>query len=110
MNPFRKLAERFAEKTPRQRVLAVIGFLLIAMFAFFFIKAIFFEDTRQQTQTDPNTSYTDSGSSADAEDGSETAAEHPTFHLSSLDVILVIVIVVLVLARLIIKKLSNRRM
>ncbi len=109
MNPISKMREYFAEKSGKQRVLIVICFALIAVFVFFFIKGNFFD--KKETSHD-ETSVSDTSQAGEDENGNETQVQgyEVEFHISFIDVLILIAIVVLIIIHKIREKIKHRRM
>lgn len=109
MNPFKKVGEYFSAKPPRQRVLAIIGFVLLAVFVFFLIKGNFF-DARKNISSE--NSYSESGEISDESENEAppTQTERAKFHVSVFDIVILVVIGVCFAVKIIRGKIKNRRM
>ncbi len=107
MNPLKRFGNYFGKKTTKQKVLFVIGLLLIAVFAFFFIKGNFFDNKR--TANESGSSYSE-GTSQDGDTAQTAPDKQPKFHVGIVDIVIIIAIIAAYVIRTIIKKHNNRRM
>lgn len=108
MNPFVRFGKYFGEKSTKQKILFVIGALLISTFVFFFIKGNFF-DNRGGASSEMSQTYSE-GTSQD-EGSTQNAPEKATkFHIGIIDIVILLVLIAVYVVRLIIKKRNNRRM
>lgn len=107
MNPFVRFGKYFGEKSTKQKILFVIGALMILAFVFFFIRGNFFDNRRASSET--SQTYSD-GTSQD-EGSTQNALEKATkFHIGIIDIVILLVLIAVYVVRLIIKKRNNRRM
>ncbi len=104
-NPFKRFGEYFAAKSVKQKILFIIGVLLLAVFVFFFIKGNFFDNHAKSTETSYSTSQ-DGASSGD-----ETQAEQspPKFRINFFDVGIVVIVIILFVIHKIREKQKFRR-
>lgn len=107
MNPFVKFGRYFGEKSIKQKILFVIGVLLISTFVFFFIKGNFFDNR----QTSSETSQTYSDSTSQSEEVPQNAPENTAkFHIGFFDIVILLALISVYVVRFIIKRRNNRRM
>lgn len=107
MNPFVRFGKYFSEKSTKQKVLFVIGALLLAAFVFFFIKGNFFDNRNVSNET----SQTCSDGTSQNEDGSQnTPATKAKFHIGFIDIVILLALIAVYVIRIIIKRRNNRRM
>lgn len=108
MNPFVKFGRYFSEKSTKQKILFMIGVLLISAFVFFFIKGNFFDNRNVSNENE--TSQTCSDSTSQNEDAPHTPATTAKFHIGFIDIVILLALIAVYVIRLIIKRRNNRRM
>lgn len=109
MNPFKRFYEYFTAKSGKQRVLFVIAALLIAVFAFFFIKGNFFDNKKVPAD---ETSIGDT-SQAEESGGDNSPPEQSgdiKFRISFFDLGILLVVIIFFTAHKIREKIKHRRM
>lgn len=105
MNPFIRFGEYFGSKTTKQKILFIIGVLILSVFVFFFIKGNFFDNRGASSET----SQTYSEGTSQSEGETQNAPEKtPKFHIGIIDIVILIVLIAAFVVRLIIKR-HNRR-
>lgn len=107
MNPFVKFGRYFSEKSTKQKVLFVIGALLLATFVFFFIKGNFFDNRSVSNETSQMCSDNTSQSDDEQQNAPATTAK---FHIGFIDIVILLALIAVYVIRIIIKRRNNRRM
>lgn len=107
MNPFVRFGNYFSEKSTKQKVLFVIGVLLLAAFVFFFIKGNFFDNRNVSNETSQTCS---DGTSQNEDAPQNTPATTAKFHIGFIDVVILLALIAVYVIRIIIKRRNNRRM
>lgn len=107
MNPFKRFYEYFSRKSGKQRVFFIIGFILIAVFVFFFIKGNFFDNKIAAQSSEMSISDT---SQSEENSNSQIQYEDAEFHISLLDLLILLVIIIIFVIHKIREKIRHRRM
>ncbi len=107
MNPFKRFYEYFSRKSGKQRVFFIIGFILIAVFVFFFIKGNFFDNKSSEQNSEMSISDT---SQSEESSNSQIQYEDAEFHISLLDLLILLAIIIIFVIHKIREKIRHRRM
>ena len=105
LNPFKRFGKYFGEKSTKQKILFVIGTLILLMFVFFFIKGNFFDNRITSSET---SQYSDGTSQAESTSQS-TQNSTKKFHIGIIDIVILIALIAAYVVRLIIKRKNGRK-
>lgn len=81
----KRIREYFAGKTPKQRVLVIIGAILLAVFVFFIIKGNIF-DRRVSDNSPQSVLQSENSSSEETNSEQNEPADEVAFHINWIDI------------------------